>query len=762
MKRKTREDEEEAGRGTEATVKRQRNPRPTMPIRQTSMLILREHEGVSRQWLRPRIVVGADDEISQVLISRLTRTPSPFTGRMGDHTVSWQAIIDSVYARLHGLSVPAAVAALTARQQEIAKWMSDLQSAGRKMFMLLEDTPTRRPLLENAAYGADKRLTAAAAAIGDVRRASLEEAIAWHLAYLNYLPFATVPARSARGSQGSTEGTCRKKILAEEGKGLPAGPVLNTSEVAELRSALWGLFSFDAAIREAQVNLAVTPGVVKQISEDRTTLRDLASDCVAYADIILAGTPTRGKPVDGSPRTAPAKPDKSLTAIGKEAAPFATREEEYQEVTKLAQEVTQAADYMVQAGGQISMTGRYAKSTHVRVDSYKQKIGDALNKITQLRVDMNHQSDAACKNAGLVLGRLLHEHAITLAVAYPRAVTVSAFFGDSARDSAVAQLREEIEAEFPKADKGRLTELLDLAGEHYDLAGQPPTPAVRNGWVAGAATQELVITYEQGKPLGVGGRAPAPPGIGGMGSHVTAWVVERLAADALVSGARTADGAVRALQGSVTGDLGSDVMALDCLLPTDQLAGGQLESLFNAALAVLEATDVSTAATGYLTFRNLLPYATVDPGSRGSRGETTDGSQAETLDSGALRQAAELKDEELQDDKTLQAEEEEGSQSDEEAKKSDRLEPDWRRRESSAELDKAATWLADNGNPQWGIHESISVAVAICVARLREQALQQEAGPPEQHTVQSAIIDARTSEHATIYALSRKSQLTKQ
>ena len=268
----------------------------------------------------------------------------------------------------------------------------------------------------------------------------------------------------------------------------------------------------------------------------------------------------------------------------------------------------------------------------------------------------------------------------------------------------------------------------------YRECGDAPSAATRNAWVAHSTTQELVVTYTQGVPLRVDGRPKTPVGVAGMGSHSTAWVVECLAADALVSGAGTAPAALEALRRAVRDDLAGDVIKLDRLLPAGQLLGGQMDEIFDTALSVLKAGNVPDAVTGYLTFRNMLPYATVDAGDRAGHGEDVTASETETLDRVALQMAADLEGEA-------------------------RADAD-RRQESSEALKTVADQLADtDSNPKRGAEPDIKAAVVACAARLRTQSNGQDANPPARDDVSGEIIRTRRDEHADIYQISRISAL---
>ena len=112
-------------------------------------------------------------------------------------------------------------------------------------------------------------------------------------------------------------------------------------------------------------------------------------------------------------------------------------------------------------------------------------------------------------------------------------------------------------------------------------------------------------------------------------------------------GATTDAQIIMRLRAAVLHDLTSDVMGLAALLPIDQIRGRQLPFLFDQAAAVPKAESASQAAAAYLSFRNLLPYATVNEGDRGGHGENKDGTVKETYDDKAIKLAAERITEEL-------------------------------------------------------------------------------------------------------------------
>ena len=705
--------------------------------------------------LYPHLRIGGDGRISRLIISRLQRTPSPFKGgRMGDHTVAWQALVDSVCALVHGKTVLEAAAALRDRQNEVSAWMDDAESPVKKLLLKLEDSADRTVLLEDSAWqvtdllkkavaaaptsGSGPRTDAGTVRSSDRAEANLALAIAQHLAYLNYLPFATVPAKSARGSRGSGEGTHRAVVLEVEKVGPPdlVSPVGGRDRIAAVRDALWGLFAFDAALREAQTELAVVPNVAALTTTTYDDLKRLARSVVAEADeiLLLGELKGRGKRVDarkataGLPKPTPPKPELTPKEVMTQVGPYTGRLEEYPELSLLAGRIKSAAEYL-----SAIVPGPQYAGVHDAVDKHKERIGMSLTDAEKLNTDIKAQGAGAVQNTADILAYLLHDHQTTVARAYPRTVLACGFFRPSALAEAVGRLKLEIEGQIGGADPEKVEGLLLAVQVAYEELGSAPKPARSNGWVAESATEDLVVTHPEGGPLRVVGRAPAPAGVEGMGSHSTAWVVERLAADALVSGVREKPAKIAALRAEVQRDLAGEVMGLDWLLPTEQLEAGQLDNIFDSALAVFEAADLESAAVAYLTFRNVLPFATVDAGDRGGHGESINASKEKLFDRASLEDAARLKADELFDNDRRQA--------------------------ASRALVKVARRLATRGNPAWGLHDAIRSAKAACESRLMLEAAKLAGGVPDRKDVVARIVDTRDAEHEKVYKIALTSRL---
>jgi hypothetical protein len=197
----------------------------------------------------------------------------------------------------------------------------------------------------------------------------------------------------------------------------------------------------------------------------------------------------------------------------------------------------------------------------------------------------------------------------------------------------------------PSLLKPLLDEITTRLADQPAITVDPKTTT----WAADAHKSALVVNVDFGEKerLQINGRAPAPPAVAGMGCHTTAWAIETQHANHLVSGATTDGQIITRLRAAVLRDLQSEVMGLAALLPIDQIRGRQLPFLFDQAATVLKAESGSQVAAAYLSFRNLLPYATVNEGDRGGHGEKKDGTLKETYDQKAIELAAERIGEEL-------------------------------------------------------------------------------------------------------------------
>jgi hypothetical protein len=618
--------------------------------------------------LRPLISLAGDGTISAIEVSG--RTPSPFGRAMGDHTVAWQALVDAAHANLWGLPVDAAITWLRNTQQAVGHWMLVAGTQGMLLLRDLDDDiPGRRARLEDAAWRVEDHLRKAKEhldASGAQQAApSLAKALACHLAFLNYLPFATVEARSARGSHGSAEGWLRqllvgweigrRKARADEEQARKDAKVATAAEqqaeadrqaqVARdvetlraareptLRNTLWGLFDFAAAMRGANLEYVLNPGVATSVSAVVAQLNQLTADIKALAASLDPGTgmltgAQRGQ-LEGIRDTA--------RAVG--TAPG------YASIQDAAGLVRDGAAAFLdgQAEQQVRTKKRHANSAGDNL-----KLNAALTAAKETADTVTTAVAAAPERAARVLTATLLKHLRSVSAAYPDSVTDSGFLQPDAGTAAEVALRAAVARDY--GTQLALPGAPEAAEKLYAAVSAAIRPAgvaiaASNAWVVAAGREPLVVTWDGGAAAGarlsINGRAGAPPGVAGMGSHTTAWVIECLALQRLLRDADTAD-VITSLQDAARDDLAGQVITLDRYLPADQVEGGQVALIFEAAADLFEATDPGEAARAFLRFRNLLPFATVDAGSRSGHGEDVNASEEASYDGKSLREAADL------------------------------------------------------------------------------------------------------------------------
>ncbi|MGI5291136.1 hypothetical protein ACQEVF_48575 [Nonomuraea polychroma] len=680
--------------------------------------------GESNVRLRPAVFVSESGSVVNIVIGRSPRTPSPFTSYMGDHTVSWQSLLDYVRASLIGLGFEDALTRLTEMQKHADGWSTEPGSTGAKLFALLPDRARRETLLQDAAERTTTHLKKAAQVWGELVTAGLvadpmeidatdpvletnvlsktvlipkalpttvldkralsapaimitkapvreetEEygpepetvpetgpderwgivrqefglAIAHHLAYLNYLPFATVPPTTARGSKGKGEGRKRLRLVSYE-RAHPLPPKAETpsapadlEEAANLRASLWGLFAFDAALRAANVRYVIDPDIGSRLEKAVNALEAIAKE-LGLDNVHLTVSKRNGKNRNTYSLTQPrVSLDKARAKCGAAKEYSRTLKQESETMKRVATTVRDLATTWE--------LNQLKKNPAGFVWEAAEKVRLAL---LEARAELEEHRKAATDakdRSKLVLSCLLHEHQRVVATAYPACVTDSAFLTPSPAQAAVMRLAAALKTEFELTDDDlkdgtSLGEMLKGVGERHARLKPLPQAACANIWVADATCDPLVVTFDvRTKEVVVNGRAPAPPGVAGMGSHTTAWQLE---IDVLKQLVKTADNPLQTLKAAVTEELRSEVMQLDAFLPAAQLRGGQLIGLFTAAEKVMKAEQIEDAAREYLKFRNLMPFATVDAGDRGGHGERSGVELEKLYDGTALLYAASL------------------------------------------------------------------------------------------------------------------------
>ncbi|GII59255.1 hypothetical protein Pth03_76440 [Planotetraspora thailandica] len=647
-------------------------------------------------------IVAKNGQISGLSFGRL-RTPSPFGSRMGDHTGAWATIVDRVHARMHGLSLADAVTTLRTLQGEAQEWMTsgDPDSIGMRLFNTLDDEEAdhRRPYLEHYAFVVEETLQQIESGNQpELTPARIGKAIAHHLAYLNFLPYATVLPDTDRGSHGSGEGAARAAILkielAEESKlqrderiaaetpeerkkrleeeaaedkrlrdeedakaeGESAQQTEKRhKEEAEQKKAeeqmilddayegLWDTFAFEAAQRGAGVQFAVAPEAVRVERGKIRLAVQLADELQPILDPYIiplvpggkrsAVAPSHGKPIEDVRM--------ELEAIAQEADGVAGEDLGYPAVHDLADEVAQTARLAKDLAHLVS-----AKESDGFKEA-KRKLTAKGAEAAKVLAALSVPNDQALADSSLILGSLLYEHQKTMAESYPNAVKQTDFLTGDPEEALITKLEESLTESVTGVEPDKVQELLEKVREYYPEFGDVPEPAKDSRWVIHAKTEDLVVTIDDRNKLAIQGRAPAPYGISGMGSHSTAWATETAAVEKLYA-THKRTGIAAALQKEVARDLKSELLTkLDCAIPSDQLVGGQLNDIFNYAVDVYLAEGpegAEDAIRSFLCFRNSLPFATVNDGSRDGHNERKTAKKATSnFDEEALQYAADQK-----------------------------------------------------------------------------------------------------------------------
>ncbi|MFC8454741.1 hypothetical protein, partial [Kitasatospora sp. NPDC057223] len=549
----------------------------------------------------------------------------------------------------------------------------------------------------------------------------------------------------AESSVASSSASSDSSSSSSSGSSEEDEPPAPVDRPTRLREALWKLFSFEAALRAARTRAALQPSTDTDVAGEHTSLEKLVRQLIDQLDL----TPKVRRTLAAKGRVfAPglAYDHDTVVRLGESAKALRARFADDPEKDHLRQLAGTAGD-LADAIARAEPNG-FAAGT---ADTWRKKLGTYRTPAQVAADKIIDAAQDALPNAALVLAYLLHDHQVTMATAYPKSVTESGFLTTPAAPAsggtapvtgpataAIARLRAEIVARAARlpAEDTVLKELLTATRKAYEAlyAAEPvPAPDLRNGWAVHRAAEALVVAYTptpaNGAPyLEVNGRAPAPRGVAGMGSHTTAWLVEVAATDVMVAVPTETLAGFRA---AVKKDLGSAVMRLDCLLPVDQLRGGQLRLLFNTAVKVLESTTVKEAAAQYLRFRNLLPFATVDAGDRGGHGEDLTRSSYDLFDTGSLRHAAELHDATLASDSERAA--------------------------VARDLATLGSALANRPAASWGLHDEVLPAVVACSRRLADQSTRLMAGRPA--NVVETILGVRWAEHEETFKRAQFSRM---
>ncbi|GAA2724705.1 hypothetical protein [Actinocorallia aurantiaca] len=635
-----------------------------------------------------------------------TRTPSPFGAKMGDHTSAWTGVVDSLHASVFGKTLEGAVQELRDRQDAADKWMDGPLPKGDdppvlKLWKMLDedDRDARYASVQGYAFkvrseldSADTLIKAAAAANRPLTAAEtntvsahLSEALGHHAAYRNMLPLATVPAASDRGSIGSGEGTHRNNVLAidiamDERRKNPNAPLPDANAIDKARKGLHAMFSMSAATREARLSEALNPqelqktkAKLEEISRYTQKLRD------GIATAILPSAPANGTNarqvtrlaapnalsdlVDRlddltSPNPAHPHPDGKVVAFTDDDKKNAENA-----LAGLAMDGMWAVNELKRLAALPKPPAGELKTLRTRVEALADWHDGLDGVITRMsRPEADVRADTA-----LMLAHMINDHQSNVATAYPEAVKATGFLRDvTGADDPAAAAREMLEkyiadGETNKTldvDQGARAKLLADFDAAYASLNHTPKVAADSKWVVGSRNTGLVVGIRKDVPV-ILGRAAPPPGIDGMGAHSTAWKTETDAVKAMVRNVRAKGGGdagiIDDLRTETEGDLKGDLMReLGPALPAGQLRKGQLRNIADAAYAVRTADTPERAISAYLTFRNVLPFATVDSGGRAGRGESTATTAKGTFDGDALSDEAELRAADFEGDAATQ------------------------------------------------------------------------------------------------------------
>ncbi|NUR93595.1 MAG: hypothetical protein HOY71_56780, partial [Nonomuraea sp.] len=579
---------------------------------------------------------GKPPEIQRLVISPSPRTHSPYGSRMGDHTIAWQVHLDAMKAAMQGKTLAQAVELLRGMQKDAQSWMTDDESDVAKLVRSLPDQEQRIPLLEDSAFMTQQFLAMAGSKVDTSPEEAAQNfgsAVAHHLAFVNYLPYRTVRNPSVRGSIGSGEGRHRAVVIAFERECLDYArklaawkegdpkPVKPAGDAAALRTALWGLFAFEAALRESGLVYILKPGTIQQLKDDKQQL-DVLSEAVVN---LYTGS-----------RSTTLFPE-VITARAKAVYNRYSSPKDNEDIFHAAMAIKNAVAAHANLGEDTAAQRRKEGLRLQRI------IGKDLGAAASAIQDAEEAADKAPATVAAIMIDLLHEHQVLTLRAYPCSVVTSGFMAPSAVDAAVNAFKSAARDLYPGADFAaeNFAKVIELIKRDYPKL-DVPAQATPVAWVDDAANDPLVVTHQVGQPLIVNGRPPAPPAVAGMGCHTTAWVIQWNALSRSLQSLQNTRVAMTTLEQAVKADLESAVMKLDVYLPLDQLEGGQLGLLFEQAQAVVDAPSVGEAATAYLTFRNLLPFATVDEGDRGGHGESMTAGLWDTFDRKALMVAGDL------------------------------------------------------------------------------------------------------------------------
>jgi hypothetical protein len=536
----------------------------------------------------------------------------------------------------------------------------------------------------------------------------------------------------------------------------------------------------EAAVRAADVERAVAPA---KIAEHVKLLRRLQTLAIKTR-LLLSGfivPEAEVNPETGQKRRRTAvQPDR-----GASAEVFAKDIDDLQRTVGELKEATEGLPYRETQPlvTELNSALTKMKDWHDKVlvddskkifEPLKQNLNDFATNLDKVVSRLGVDPEVARAESALLLANLIHEHQTAMAWTYPNAVEKTKFLGENPAENAKQLAAERVLAfinEEPEGKKriegleaGPAGKLADKIIELYPLLGAAPTPGPNTRWVGDSRIASLVATFN-GDTLSIQGRPATPPAVGGMGSHTTAWVTEVNWMLKRVSKIASKNEIVAELQKEAMADLNGDLMTkLAHHLPAAQVAAGQLGIIFDAALDVMAATEPADAITAYLSFRNLLPYATVDAGDRGGHGERANAAKGIVFDGKSLQAAIVQKLGELGPGRltgtinTLRAaaasleQDYAASAEPEDADKVDSVAEDAVMVDSDAEDADKVDSDAEQPPLTWKSNAEMGKAITNTIKALRDEADRLERATDPKADVQATIYKTRKAEHDEVYA----------
>jgi hypothetical protein len=748
--------------------------------------------GAPKIAMKPRVFLDKDKRINGIAFGR-ARTPSPFTGTAGDHTVAWTTVVDSVHAELYGLTLPQAVKALDDLNKEAQSRMRRT-SPFAPAWNLTGDRQERRwrqLAMEDYAKNADLALERAsellAATTAKTGKAKAEkeaaeqvpgllaDALSSHLAFRNLLPFATVLPSTGAGAKGSGEGAARSRVIDVEwdpevdrqaaltapkkppakktgGKDNDGGPadepeptdddwMRNPDQFTGIDEDEDGPLPESERQRIALAGRGLwrmfdMPALVRAAKLPRVVSPERTRTSVERMSKLLhlgqyVETLLPGFKNDG-PRTTTAD-------LGPD---YENPREFWTDVQVMMREVAfyKASDTSYQEGDDLvkDLEGilEILSGTAGKVEPETSQALDTYRKgigrrLTSLATRIGQLEEDRT--------RLTDGAAVVLAAALrDHQVAVAAAYPQAVAKTGF------LGGDPAKTAADKLKAYITRWVAHAEpdavraltdkvrevYPALGPRPApARDGRWVLDSGTDDLVVVVKNDKVYAQGRPAGPPGVTGMGSHTTAWVTEVERAEKILAD-DDLDDKTEGFKTQGIEDLQGDLMVkLAPLLPIHQIEGGQLEAVFDAGLRLLTSGNTEDAITEYLSLRNLLPYATVNAGNKVGKGEKR-GAASKNYDGASLGEEAAAKAGEL------------------------RTGP---RAAVAASLELAAAGLrarlktkVDQDTPSWSDHPELRKAVVATAVALEAEAKRLCTASDPAKDVQDTITGTRKAENVRV------------